>query len=261
MLHGTTIAPYLALDGRTCYLRAMARLWAIFAVAVFLLLMTISLPIVGLNMIITPGQRALRSNIYYLHHIFTPLFLMLVGIRLKVEGKELLDPKRSYVIVGNHKSALDFIINAHAFPGVFRFLAKQELQKIPVFGFIVRKMCLTVDRSSAMSRARSVVALKQQLAEGWSIFIYPEGSRNVGDGPLGHFYDGAFRIAVQTGAPLAIQTILNIDHITAGGRGLRPGVVRIAWEVPIETSNMGTEDIIPLKERTEQLMLQRLQPG
>lgn len=236
----------------------MAKIWAVYAAALFLILMTLSLPIVGLNMVITPGKRALRSNIYYLHHIFTPLFLTLAGIRLKVEGKEHLDPKQSYVIVGNHNSSLDFIINAHAFPGVFRFLAKQELQKIPVFGLIVRKMCLIVDRSSAMSRARSVVALKQQLAEGWSIFIYPEGSRNTSDQPLGPFYDGAFRIAIQTGAPVAIQTIVNIKHITANGSGLRPGTVRIVWEEPIPTKGMGAEDIKGLMERTEKVMRMRL---
>ena len=236
----------------------MAKIWAVYAVALFLILMTLSLPIVGLNMLITPGKRALRNNIYYLHHVFTPLFLTLVGIRLKVEGKELLDPKQSYVIVGNHRSALDFIINAHAFPGVFRFLAKQELLKIPVFGLIVRKMCLIVDRSSAMSRARSVVALKQQLAEGWSIFIYPEGSRNMSGEPLAHFFDGAFRIAIQTKAPLAVQTIVNIHHITANGAGLRPGTVRIVWEQPIATEGLGSNDIIALKERAENLMRERL---
>lgn len=236
----------------------MAKIWAIYAAALFLILMTLSLPVVGFNMVITPGKRALRSNIYYLHHIFTPIFLMLVGVRLKVEGQEKLDPNQSYVIVGNHNSSLDFIINGHAFPGVFRFLAKQELQKIPVFGFIVRKMCLVVDRSSAMSRARSVVALKQQLAEGWSIFIYPEGSRNTTDQPLGPFFDGAFRIAIQTGAPLAIQTIINIDHITAHGAGLRPGTVRIVWDEPIETRTLGAGDIEMLKEKTEEIMRQRL---
>ncbi|MBC7776088.1 MAG: 1-acyl-sn-glycerol-3-phosphate acyltransferase [Phycisphaerae bacterium] len=209
-------------------------------------------------MAITPGERALRNNIYYLHHIFTPLFLTLVGVRLKVEGSEHLDPKQSYVIVGNHSSALDFIINGHAFPGVFRFLAKQELLKIPVFGFIVKKMCLVVDRSSAMSRARSVVALKQQLAEGWSIFIYPEGSRNDSDQPLAPFFDGAFRIAIQTGAPVAVQTIVNIRHITANGAGLRPGIVRIVWDEPIPTKGLGTADIEPLKEKAESVMKQRL---
>lgn len=236
----------------------MAKIWAIYAAALFLILMTLSLPIVGLNMILTPGKRALRNNIYYLHHIFTPIFLTLVGIRLKVEGSEKLDPKQSYVIVGNHSSSLDFILNGHAFPGVFRFLAKQELLKIPVFGFIVRKMCLVVDRSSAMSRARSVVALKQQLAEGWSIFIYPEGSRNTSDQPLGQFFDGAFRIAIQTGAPVAIQTIVNIRHITANGAGLRPGVVRIVWDEPISTQGLGPTDINALKEQAENVMRSRL---
>ena len=236
----------------------MAKIWAIYAAALFLILMTLSLPIVGLNMAITPGKRALRNNIYYLHHIFTPIFLTLVGIRLKVEGRERIDPKKSYVIVGNHRSSLDFIVNGHAFPGVFRFLAKQELLKIPVFGLIVRKMCLVVDRSSAMSRARSVVALKQQLAEGWSIFIYPEGSRNDTGQPLAPFFDGAFRIAIQTGAPVAVQTIVNIRHITANGEGLRPGTVRIVWEEPIETEGLDSKDIENLKEKAENLMKQRL---
>lgn len=235
------------------------KIWAAYAVILFLLLMFLSLPIVALNMIVARGERALRNNIWYLHHVFTPLFLMLVGIRVKVTGQEHLDPKQSYVIVGNHRSSLDFIVNAHAFPGIFRFLAKQELQKIPIFGFIVRKMCLIVDRSSAMSRARSVVALKQNLAAGYSIFIYPEGSRNKGDEALATFYDGAFRIAIQTGFPLAVQTLINIHDITANGAGLRPGTVRVVWEIPIETGQMGTEDIQGLKNEVEEKMRGRLE--
>lgn len=115
-----------------------------------------------------------------------------------------------------------------------------------------------VDRSSAMSRARSVVAIKQQLAEGWSILIYPEGSRNTSDQPLGPFFDGAFRIAIQTGAPVAIQTIVNIRHITANGKGLRPGTVRIVWDEPISTDGLGSNDINALKEKAEKVMRARL---
>lgn len=233
------------------------KIWATYAILLFLVLMTLSVPVLLCFMVFRRGERALRSNIYYLYHIFTPLFLTLVGIRLKVEGREKLAPKQSYVIVGNHSSALDFIVHAHAFPGVFRFLAKQELQKIPVFGWVVKKMCLTVDRSSAMSRARSVVALKQHLADGWSIFIYPEGSRNRSDDLLGPFYDGAFRIAIQTKAPVAIATITNMAKISSG-YSLRPGVVRIVWDTPISTDEMTAEDIQPLKERAEKIMLGRL---
>ena len=233
------------------------KIWAAYAAILFLVLMTLSLPVILLNMIIAPGIPALRHNIWYLHHFFTPLFLTLVGVRLRIEGREQLDKRQSYVIVGNHRSSLDFIVHAHAFPGVFRFLAKQELQKIPVFGWVVKKMCLNVDRRSAMSRARSVVALKQQLAEGWSIFIYPEGSRNKSDDMLGPFYDGAFRIAIQTGAPLVIETILNMSEI-AEGYDLNPGVVRIVWDGPISTTGMTAADIPTLKSEVEQKMRERI---
>lgn len=169
-----------------------SKFWAIYAILFFLVLMTLSVPVLLFNMIATPGKKALNKNIYYLHHIFTPVFLAFVGIRLKISGQEYLDPKQSYVIVCNHRSSLDFIVNGHSFPGIFRFLAKQELLKIPVFGWVVKKMCLIVDRSSAMSRARSVVALKQELADGTSVLIYPEGSRVKTDDPIGHFLTGLF---------------------------------------------------------------------
>ena len=211
-------------------------------------------------MIFASGDKALRRNIWYLHHAFTPFFLLLVGVRMKVEGRKKLSRAASYVIIANHRTSLDFIINAHAYPGIFRFLAKQELQKIPVFGLIVRKMCLIVDRSSAMSRARSVVALKQHLEAGWSIFIYPEGQRNKSTQALGPFYDGAFRIAIQTKAPLAVQTCVNIQEITGtDGLGLLPGVVKIVWETPISTAGLTAADIPELREKVANMMRRRIE--
>lgn len=238
------------------------KIWAIYAVFLFLLLMLVSILVLIVNMIVTPGERALRRNIGYLHHTFTPTFLTLVGIRVKVEGREKLNPAQSYVIVGNHNSALDFIVNAEAFPGVFQFLAKQELHKVPVFGWVVKKMCLSVDRSSAMSRARSVVELRNQLAKGWSIFIYPEGSRNRTDDLLAPFFDGAFRIAIQTKAPIAVQTIVNMKDIssTAVSVDLRPGTVRVVWDEPIETEHLTPADIPELKNRVQACMLRHLEP-
>ena len=235
-------------------------LWAILGVLLFLLLLFISTPWIVLNMIVTPGARALRRNIYFLHHVFTPVFLRCIGVRLRVEGLEKIDVQRSYVLVGNHRSYLDFIVNAAAFPGIYRYLAKRELTKIPVFGWVVKKMCLIVDRESRLSRARSIVALRQQLAEGWSVFIYPEGSRNRTEEPLGDFYEGAFRIALQTGTPIAIQTIVNIRDIsnTHNALDLAPGCVRVVWDGPVETSNLSAEHAGELAQQVRQIMLQHL---
>lgn len=235
-------------------------IWAGYAVALFLVMMFLSLPILALNMIITPGNRALRSNIHFLYHIFTPVFLTLIGVRLEVLGLEQLDRKRTAIIVSNHRSAIDFIVNAHAYPGVFRFLAKQELIKIPVFGWVVSKMCLTVDRTNAKSRAQSMVALRHALDNGWSIFIYPEGGRNRTSEPLAPFYDGAFRLAVQCGAPIAVQVIKNIENITATTQSvdLKPGTLLIKWHAYIETTGLTNDDIPMLKEKVRAIMMREL---
>lgn len=239
----------------------LRKIWAVYAVVLFLVMMLLSIPIVLFFMAVRPGKPALRSNIFYLHHIFTPIFLTLVGVRLKVHGRKKLSRKESYVIVSNHNSALDFIVNGHAFPGVFRFLAKQELLKVPIFGWIVKKMCLIVDRSSKMSRARSVVELKKELAEGMSIFIYPEGQRNTTGEPLADFYDGAFKIALQTKAPIAVQTISNIRDITATrlSLDLSPGTLHIFWDDPIPTAGLTSDDLEKLKQQVREAMLRHLQ--
>ena len=74
---------------------------------------------------------------------------------------------------------------------------------------------------------------------------------------LGPFYDGAFRIAIQTKAPLAVATITNMSKISSG-YNLRPGTVRIVWDTPIPTHEMRAEDIPALKERVEKVMLRHL---
>lgn len=235
-------------------------IWAIYGVLLFLLMMLIGIPYLLFNSAFFSEKTGLRRNIWYLHHIFTIVFFTLIGVRIKVLGRENIDRRQSYVMVGNHQTALDFIVNGYAFPGIFRFLAKQELQKIPIFGFVVKKMCLTVDRKNAISRARSVVQLKKELEEGVSVFIYPEGSRNKTNEALGPFYDGAFRIAIQTKAPILPVTILNMERICRPGEiDLFPGALYIQYETPIPTAHLGSESVETLKNEVRNLMLNRLQ--
>lgn len=237
-----------------------SRLWAIYAIALFLLMMAISLPVLAFNMVWSPGKKALRRNIWYLHHIFTPIFLALIGVRIQVNGLENLEKNQSYIIVCNHRTTLDFIVSAAAYPGVFRFLAKSELMRIPIFGWVVKKMCLTVDRRNAASRAQSILALKEQLETGWSVFVYPEGSRNQSDQDLAPFFDGAFRLAIQTGAPIAVQTLVGMERIAGPGSELkmRPGLARIYWDAPVTSTGMSMRDLDDLKQSVRERMIRRL---
>jgi 1-acyl-sn-glycerol-3-phosphate acyltransferase len=238
----------------------LRKIWAFYAVFLFLFMMALSVPYLLLMMALAPGKRALRRNIYYLHHVFTPVFLALIGVRRRIHGRDKFDRNGAYVLVGNHRSALDFIVNADAFPGVFRYLAKQELHKVPVFGWVVKKMCVTVDRRSAMSRARSIVEMRKEIADGWSIFIYPEGGRNRTDEPLAPFFDGAFRLAIETRAPILVQTLVNIRDVTSTAKSvdLWPGTLDIVWDGPIETRGLKAADIPALKEQVRAMMIKHL---
>lgn len=237
----------------------LRKIWAAYAAVLFLLMMAISLPIVALLFLMSE-KKGRRLATDFLHQGFTRVFFGLLFIRIRIDGLEKLDSQTSYVIVANHRTALDFMIHGRSFPWYFRFLAKQELLKIPFFGSIVKKMCLVVDRRSAISRARSVVELKKELANGWSVFIYPEGQRNRSNEPLGPFFDGAFSLAIQTGAPVAVLTTLNVEAISRSAKmtDVWPGTLRLRWSEPIPTAGLKAADMPVLKENVRNLMIENL---
>ena len=90
-----------------------------------------------------------------------------------------------------------------------RVLGKAEMSKIPIFGFIYKSVVVTVDRSDAEHRSRSVKILKAALKKNISVVMAPEGTFNMGHTPLKDFYDGAFRIAIDTQTP--IKPVLFLD--------------------------------------------------
>ncbi len=238
----------------------LKKVWAIYALIMLMILMVVSLPYYLVVFTLFPRQ-GIKTLIYYNHHILPAIYFALLLIRVKVEGRELLDKDQSYLIVSNHRSSLDFIINSYAFPGIYRFLAKKELSKLPIIGYVIKHTCVLVDRSSLMSKAKSIIRLKEFLKEGYSVFIYPEGTRNLTDEPLSAFHDGAFKIAAQIGAPIAVQTIVNIDQVSAKGKsiGLNPGTVYVFWEKPYETKGLKGDKIDELKDQIYQKMKSRIE--
>lgn len=233
----------------------LRKIWAAYGIVLFFVLWIILFPFYLIAFFVFP-KMGKRFIIWFSHHIYTRLFFSLTLIKIKVSGREWLKKRQQYIIVSNHSSTIDFMANAYAFPGVYQFLAKKELLKIPIFGLIVRRLCVIVDRSNNTSRRKSIEYLKKMLAEGYSIFIYPEGTRNLTDDPLLPFQNGAFKIAIETGTPIAVQTILNAPSICKND--LSPGILRIAWSKPIETKGMEQKDMRELRETVRNQMLGHL---
>lgn len=182
------------------------------------------------------------------------------GIRLIVKNKELLDPAQTYVFIANHRSLLDIPTYALATNHTIRFLSKVELTKIPLLGYIISRLYVTVDRKDKAARARSMDNMINSIKEGISVFICPEGTRNKGKGPLLPFHDGAFRLAIQSQVPLAVLVLKNTDNLLSPIRPieLSPGKIICQWCKPIPTLGMTQNDLPALKEAVIKEMLEYL---
>jgi 1-acyl-sn-glycerol-3-phosphate acyltransferase len=129
-----------------------------------------------------------------------------------------------------------------------------------VFGFIYRKTIVTVDRSSAGNRARSVQLLKSILRRGISVLVFPEGTFNTTHQPLKEFYDGAFRVAIESNTP--VKPVLFLDGYNRMPYhnlfSLNPGISRSVFLQEISTVGLTLSDVPALRDRVYKLMEERL---
>lgn len=184
----------------------------------------------------------------------------LIFIRHKKIFETPHDKTKPYIFVTNHISYLDSAIIPKAYRQPIRPLGKVEMSKVPVFGFIYRNAIVTVDRSSAANRAKSVRILKSIINKGISVLVFPEGTFNMGVSPLKEFYDGAFRLAIETQTP--VKPVLFLDAYRRMPYdslfSMTPGRNRIVYldEIPVE--NYAIKEVSKLKEEVYALMEKKL---
>lgn len=157
------------------------------------------------------GKRTGGNMICTMAKIWADCWYFLLGIRHENIFESPYDPARNYIFLFNHISYMDI---PSLFKAIrkqpFRILGKEEIKKIPVFGFIYSRGAVMVDRGSTHRRAKSVRTLKSLLKHHISIGIFPEGTFNESGKPLKSFYDGAFRIAIETQTP--VKPVLFLDN-------------------------------------------------
>jgi len=184
------------------------------------------------------------------------IFSMLTFIRYSFYGRENFKKGKSYIYVSNHTSFLDIPGLCLMIPGEFRPLAKKELLKIPVFGWIAQHAAVIVDRSSGESRKKSMAKLRKILEdEGLSILIFAEGTQNRTKEVLQPFKDGAFRIAIDTQEPILPMVVVGAGPLMPPGTlRIKPGKVKVVVAPEISTTGLTYADLPKLKQQTFDVM-------
>lgn len=233
-------------------------LYFIYAVVTFLLFMFLILPFVVIASFF--GKIRGGNFIYRACGVWGDLWLFSIGIFHKNIYESPHVKNRQYIFVANHLSYFDAPVLVKTLRQPVRVLGRSEMSRLPFFGFIYRNAIVTVDRSSPEHRARSVRILKSVLRKGISIFIFPEGTLNETRRPLKDFYDGAFRIAIETQTP--IKPILFLDSYARLGYesllSLSPGRSRSVFLREVTVEGLQSKDVNTLKQQVFSIMEQKL---
>ena len=177
------------------------------------------------------------NPVHIIARMWSKSILFVSGIKVDVEGLANIDPGKSYIYMANHRSNFDIPVLLSCLPIQFRWLAKAELFKIPIFG---RAMSgagyVKIDRSNRESAFRSIDEVAAKMKDGVSVMIFPEGTRSQ-DGSVKPFKKGGFVMAVDTGAPIVPIILRGTRSImTKGSWRINPDEVALSIEKPIDTS-------------------------
>ena len=178
----------------------------------------------------------------------------------KVILEEEINKKKSYMLTANHTSMLDIMLMLYVSKNPFVFVGKEELAKIPLFGFFYKRVCILVNRNDPKSRTAVYRRVQHRLNQGLSICIFPEGGVPDEKVVLDSFKDGAFRMAIKHNIPIVPITFLDCKKrfswtFFSGG----PGRLRVKIHRFVDTQLLGVEDTSTLREEVRETLLHELE--
>ena len=169
------------------------------------------------------SRRWKRDSFHRLLYRFTRLFLStMVTVRTCRPNPYGEDYSRPAVIIANHQSFIDILLMLSTSPKIV-MVTNSWVWHSPFFGRIVRYAdgFHTADGHEAL-----VEQLRPRVEEGYSVVIFPEGTRSV-DGSIGRFHKGAFYLAEALGLDILPMVLYGTGQISSKRQGfyIKRGVV------------------------------------
>lgn len=189
----------------------------ILVAAAVVLFLIFAIPVMLVEWIIGKKDRHLRDvqSLAAVRWIFR-VVLKIAGVKITVKGKENIPADRAVLYVGNHRSYFDILVGYTTVPGLVGFVAKKEMEKIPLLSTWMRYVnCLFLDRKNLKEGLKTILEGIDQVKNGVSVWIFPEGTRNKQEDPMDllAFKEGSLKIAEKSGCPVVTVAMTGTAEI------------------------------------------------
>lgn len=184
----------------------------------------------------------------------------LFDITINIRGKENIPMDRPCVFYANHQGYADIVVMLKATEGKqIGFIAKDSLEKLPYFGKWIRALHgVFIKRGDAKAALRSIQAGVNELKDGYSLVIFPEGTRSHGH-EMGEFKAGSFKLATKAKVPVVPVTIDGSYHMFEDRSIITSGAeVNMIIHPPIETADLDRKEASELHTRVENIIREGL---
>ncbi len=170
------------------------------------------------------------------------LALWAAGVRLVLHGDEALRPFKPRVFVSNHVSWYDIFTLLAILPR-YRFVAKAELFRIPLFGAAARRAgTIPIQRENRKAAFQSYEEAAREIRAGSSVVVCPEGTRGESYA-LRPFKKGPFVLAVAAAAPIVPVVVYGTREVQRKGSFvIRSADVHVHFLEAIETTGRTYDD-------------------
>ena len=222
-------------------------LWVVLTTAIF-----------GIIAIFTSFFTRTGDPVHIIARIWARSILFVSRVPVRVSGLSNIESGKSYIYMANHQSNFDIPVLLGYLPVQFRWLAKAELFRIPVFGrAMLGAGYVKIDRFNQKSAFESIRTAARRLKDGVSVMIFPEGTRSR-DGSIQKFKKGGFVMAIQSGVPI-IPVILRGTWPIMAKSSLRINRGDVEMEIgePIDTTGYAMETKAELMDRVRMVICEK----
>lgn len=227
--------------------RPIGVLWKVLFLLHFIITLTLLYPLFYLFL----SRQAWYPMAFKLKRFWAHILIFPVGIFYTVDYKFKPKAGKTYVYCANHTSYIDIILSYCIIEEYFVFMGKQELKKVPLFNIFFKDMNILVNRKSMTASYQAFQRAAQELKNGHSVILFPEGTISRRAPILKDFKSGAFRLAIDEQVEIIPITFENNwkflqDKAFLQGN-MRPGLAKMVVHEPISTKGMTDKDVETLK--------------